>query len=413
MMNVTQLAQALIRCPSVTPNTAGVFEVIEEFLVPLGFVAHRHTFHEEGFDPVENLYLRYGTAAPNFCFAGHTDVVPPGDEARWTSPPFAAHIRDGMIYGRGAEDMKGAIAAFMVAVGEYLMSLRDGGGIKDAAHTPSLRSARGSASGLRGVPIDASLQGSISLLITQDEEGVAVNGTRKMLAWLKDRGEVIDVCLVGEPTNPQVLGEMMKIGRRGSISFTLTVHGTQGHVAYPERADNPIPRLLKMLGALTGEALDEGTEYFPPSRLEVTSVDVGNPTVNMIPASASAKFNVRFNDLHTGHNIEKWVRERCKPHGAFDLTHRLTGEAFHTNKDTPLAGMLVAAIQEVTGTTPELSTTGGTSDARFIKDYCPVIEFGTTGATAHMVDERVAIATLENLSLIYRKTLERFFASSL
>ena len=418
MMNVTQLAQALIRCPSVTPNTAGVFEVIEEFLVPLGFVAHRHTFHEEGFDPVENLYLRYGTAAPNFCFAGHTDVVPPGDEARWTSPPFAAEIRGSELYGRGAEDMKGAIAAFMVAVGEFLNpsphrgerkrfagSLCGRGALPDTVLPPNAPTLT--------LPLRGRGQGSISLLITQDEEGVAVNGTRKMLAWLKDRGEVIDVCLVGEPTNPQVLGEMMKIGRRGSIGFTLTVHGTQGHVAYPERADNPIPRLLKMLGALTGEALDEGTEYFPPSRLEVTSVDVGNPTVNMIPASASAKFNVRFNDLHTGHNIEKWVRERCKPHGAFDLTHRLTGEAFHTNKDTPLAGMLVAAIQEVTGTTPELSTTGGTSDARFIKDYCPVIEFGTTGATAHMVDERVALATLENLSLIYRKTLERFFASSL
>jgi len=291
------------------------------------------------------------------------------------------------------------------------MSLRDGGGIKDAAHTPSLRSARGSASGLRGVPIDGLLQGSISFLITQDEEGVAVNGTRKMLEWLKARGEKIDACLVGEPTNPEILGEMVKIGRRGSIGFTLTVHGTQGHVAYPERADNPIPRLLAMLGALTSTPLDSGTDYFPPSRLEVTSVDVGNQTVNMIPALASAKFNVRFNDLHTGHSIEKWVRDRCAPCGAFDLTHRLTGEAFHTNKETPLAGMLVAAIQEVTGRTPVLSTTGGTSDARFIKDYCPVIEFGTTGATAHMVDERVAVATLEQLALIYRKTLEQFFAA--
>ncbi|MFN8973064.1 MAG: succinyl-diaminopimelate desuccinylase [Alphaproteobacteria bacterium] len=409
MMNVTQLAQALIRCPSVTPKTAGVFEVIEEFLVPLGFVAQRHTFHEEGFDPVENLYLRYGTSAPNFCFAGHTDVVPPGDEAAWSVPPFAAEIRNGELYGRGAEDMKGAIAAFMMAVREYLMSLRDGGGIKDAAHTPSLRSARGSASGLCGEPIDGSLQGSVSLLITQDEEGIAVNGTRKMLEWLKARGEVIDVCLVGEPTNPEILGEMVKIGRRGSISFTLSVRGRQGHVAYPERADNPIPRLVKMLDALTHTQMDNGTEYFPPSHLEVTSVDVGNPTVNVIPASASAKFNVRFNDLHTGHGVEQWVRGICGKFGAFELKHRLTGEAFHTDKHTRLADILVAAVLEVTGKTPVLSTTGGTSDARFIKDYCPVIEFGTTGRTAHMVDERVEIKTLEGLVAIYRKTLERFF----
>jgi succinyl-diaminopimelate desuccinylase len=408
MMNVTELAQALIRCPSVTPQTAGVFDVIEEFLVPLGFVAHRQTFHEEGFEPVENLYLRYGTAAPNFCFAGHTDVVPPGDEARWTVPPFAPQIRHGELYGRGAEDMKGAIAAFMVAVGEYLNSSPRRGEV-----------GRGALSGMVLPPNAPSLtlplrgreQGSISFLITQDEEGVAVNGTRKMLEWLKARGEKIDACLVGEPTNPEILGEMVKIGRRGSIGFTLTVHGTQGHVAYPQRADNPIPRLLAMLGALTSTPLDSGTDYFPPSRLEVTSVDVGNQTVNMIPALASAKFNVRFNDLHTGHSIEKWVRARCAPCGAFDLTHRLTGEAFHTNKETPLAGMLVAAIQEVTGRTPVLSTTGGTSDARFIKDYCPVIEFGTTGATAHMVDERVAVATLEQLALIYRKTLEHFFAA--
>jgi succinyl-diaminopimelate desuccinylase len=247
------------------------------------------------------------------------------------------------------------------------------------------------------------------LLITQDEEGIAVNGTRKMLEWLKARGEVIDVCLVGEPTNPEILGEMVKIGRRGSISFTLSVRGRQGHVAYPERADNPIPRLVKMLDALTHTQMDNGTEYFPPSHLEVTSVDVGNPTVNVIPASASAKFNVRFNDLHTGHGVEQWVRGICGKFGAFELKHRLTGEAFHTDKHTRLADILVAAVLEVTGKTPVLSTTGGTSDARFIKDYCPVIEFGTTGRTAHMVDERVEIKTLEGLVAIYRKTLERFF----
>ena len=410
MMNVTQLAQALIRCPSVTPKTAGVFDVIEEFLVPLGFVAQRHTFHEEGFDPVENLYLRYGTQAPNFCFAGHTDVVPPGDEAAWNVPPFAAEIRGGELYGRGAEDMKGAIAAFMVAVREYLMSLDESLRSADGTREPRASATRGGVGGaMRPHRAEGTFKGSVSLLITQDEEGIAVNGTRKMLEWLKARGEVINACLVGEPTNPEVLGEMVKIGRRGSISFTLTVRGTQGHVAYPERADNPIPRLVKMLNALTHTPLDHGTEYFPPSHLEVTSVDVGNPTVNVIPASASAKFNVRFNDLHTGHSVENWVRELCKKFGAFELTHRLTGEAFHTDKHTRLADILVAAISEVTGKIPVLSTTGGTSDARFIKDYCPVVEFGTTGRTAHMVDERVEVKTLEGLVMIYRKTLERFF----
>ncbi len=376
-MNVTELAKALIACPSVTPTTAGVFDVIENFLTPLGFVATRQTFAEEGTAPVENLYLRLGTSAPNFCFAGHTDVVPVGDEAAWKVPPFTPEVIDGELYGRGAEDMKGAIAAFMVAVKEYL-----------ANHKPN---------------------GSISFLITQDEEGVAINGTKKMLEFLKARGEKIDACIVGEPTNPNVLGEMAKIGRRGSIGFKLEVEGKQGHVAYPDLADNPVTRLIHMLHALYTKTLDEGTEFFPPSNLEVTSVDVGNPTSNMIPAKATALFNVRFNNLHTGKEIDAWVRSRLDPRGAYTLTSRISGEAFLT-RDEALASIVVESVKDVMGSAPALSTTGGTSDARFIKDYCPVIEFGTTGRTSHMVDERVEVKTLKGLAKIYQRMLERFFA---
>ncbi len=378
-MNVITLAKALISCPSVTPTTAGVFDVIENFLVPLGFVAIRETFEEPGTEPVENLYLRYGTAQPNFCFAGHTDVVPVGDESAWKVPPFAPAVIDGELYGRGAEDMKGAIAAFMVAAKEFVYSRK--------------------------------FEGSISFLITQDEEGVAINGTRKMLEFLKARGEKIDACLVGEPTNPNTLGEMAKIGRRGSMTFTLEVVGKQGHVAYPDLADNPVTRIAAMCAGLKAEPLDAGNDVFLPSNLEVTTIDVGNPTVNMIPAKAVAKFNVRFNNLHTSKDIEAWVRARLDPHGAYTLTSRLTGESFVT-RDAKLASLVVESVKEVTGLAPALSTTGGTSDARFIKDYCPVIEFGTTGRTSHMVDERVEVKTLEGLAKIYQRMLERFFAAS-
>jgi succinyl-diaminopimelate desuccinylase len=386
---VVELAKALIACPSVTPTTAGVFDVIEQFLVPLGFIATRMTFEEAGTAPVENLYLRYGRTGQNFCFAGHTDVVPVGDESAWKVKPFAPKVIDGELYGRGAEDMKGAIAAFMIATKDFLQT-------NDLA----VRSA--------SEPQASHAFGSISLLITQDEEGVAINGTRKMLEALKARGETIDVCIVGEPTNPNVLGEMAKIGRRGSISFVLEVVGKQGHVAYPQLADNPVTRIAAMCAALKSEALDAGNDVFLPSNLEVTTIDVGNPTVNMIPAKATAQFNVRFNNLHTSADIEAWVHARLKPHGDYHLTSRLTGEAFLT-RDDRLANLVVDAVRDVTGMTPALSTTGGTSDARFIKDYCPVIEFGTTGRTPHMVDERVEVKTLEGLTNIYGRMLERFF----
>lgn len=376
-MDVIELTKTLITCPSVTPVTAGTFDVIEHFLKPLGFTVHRVTFEGDNGPATENLYARCGTSGRNFCFAGHTDVVPPGDMAAWSVPPFAPEIRDGELIGRGAEDMKGAIAAFMIAVREFIES-----GPKDA---------------------------SVSFLITQDEEGSAINGTKKMLRWLAERGEKIDACLVGEPTNPDFLGEMVKIGRRGSISFTLEVFGKQGHAAYPERADNPVTRLLAMMHALKFTKLDDGTEHFPPSNLEVTSIDVGNTTTNVIPAAALARFNVRFNNLHTGDSIMAWVEKLCTPFGRFVLATHKTGEAFLT-RDEQLIHTVSEAVHTVTGHMPVLSTTGGTSDARFIKDICPVIEFGTTGRTAHMVDERVEVKTLEGLTKIYAEVLKRYFA---
>jgi succinyl-diaminopimelate desuccinylase len=327
-------------------------------------------------EPTENLYARLGTAQPNLCFAGHVDVVPPGDKAAWSVDPFSATIKDGWLIGRGAEDMKGAIASFVAAVSAF-------------AAKP--------------------FTGSISLLITGDEEGPAVNGTRKMLRWLKSKGEVLDGCVVGEPTNPTKLGEMAKIGRRGSAYGVLTVKGKQGHAAYPELADNPVTRIVAMLHALKTAKLDEGTDFFPPSNLEITSVDVGNATGNVIPAQAEARFNIRFNDRHNVQTIEAWVRERLNSVGGnYDLRWRVSGEAF-VRPPGALSAIVQAAAKEVTGLTPVLSTTGGTSDARFIKDICTVVEFGTTGLTAHAVDERVRVEDIVNLTAIYRKILERFF----
>ena len=374
-MDVVKLAIDLMRCPSITPRTAGVFDVIEDFLSPLGFKVERVTFGE-GSESVENLYARFGTAAPNFCFAGHTDVVPVGEVSKWTVPAFAPEIIDGELYGRGAEDMKGAIAAFMIAAREFVK-------------TP--------------------FNGSVSFLITQDEEGIAVHGTKPMLEYLKARGELLDACIVGEPTNPERLGEMAKVGRRGSVSFDIIVEGVQGHVAYPERADNPITRLVKMLDALKSTPLDSGSEFFPPSNLEITTIDVGNPTYNMIPGSAKAQLNVRFNDQHSGASVQEWVHKQLLPFGSCKVTSRITGESFLT-KNERLKNIVVEAVNDVTGMIPALTTTGGTSDARFIKDYCPVIEFGTTGRTAHMVNERVEVKTLEGLTKVYQRMLERFFA---
>ena len=372
------LACALIRCPSVTPTDAGALDVLEAALAALGFTCHRLPFEEPGTAPVDNLYARRGANPPNFCFAGHTDVVPAGAHADWTRDPFAARVEDGVLHGRGAADMKGAIAAFVAAAARF-----------DAVGAGA---------------------GSISLLITGDEEGPAVNGTRKVLAWLAARGETLDACLVGEPTNPEELGEMVKIGRRGSLNGTLRVAGRQGHVAYPALADNPLPRLVALLDALLAMTLDEGTAHFQPSRLELTSIDVGNEAPNVIPAAATARFNIRFNDRHTGARLEQEIRASLDAVGEpYALATEVSGEAFVTPPGR-LSAIIAESVAAVTGRTPELSTTGGTSDARFIKDHCPVAEFGLIGRTMHRTDECVPVDALERLADIYLGILERYFA---
>ena len=378
-IDVVALAQALIRCPSVTPADAGALDILADALRELGFVCERPRFGEPGAGAVDNLYARIGNARPNFCFAGHTDVVPTGDEAAWTRPPFAGQIEDGRLWGRGAADMKGAIAAFVAASQRFLARRRQ------------------------------AFEGSISLLVTGDEEGPAINGTVKVLEWMRMRGETIDACLVGEPTNPLHLGEMMKIGRRGSLNGVLTVLGTQGHAAYPELADNPIPRLVAMLGAISASPLDTGTPHFPPSTLAITSVDVGNVATNVIPERARAAFNIRFNDRHTGASLESWLNERfARAGGRYALDVSVAGEAFLTAPGH-LSEIVAAAVRAATGTEPECSTTGGTSDARFIKDHCPVVEFGLVGATMHKVDENVAVHDICALSEIYESVLARYF----
>jgi len=380
-IDAIELARALIRCPSVTPDDAGALGELERVLGGLGFRCHRLRFEEDGTPPVDNLYARLGTGGPNLCFAGHTDVVPVGDRAAWTVDPFGAELKDGRLYGRGASDMKGAVAAFTAAAARFL-------------------DRRGGAFG-----------GSISLLITGDEEGPAVNGTVKVLQWLKDQGETLDACLVGEPTNPNAVGEMIKIGRRGSLTGVLTVRGQQGHVAYPHLADNPIPRLVRMLDALVTPELDRGNDHFQASNLEITTVDVGNPATNVIPAEARAVFNIRFNTEHTGDSLSTWLRRTLDGvGGGYQLDIAVGSEPFLTPPG-PLSALLTQAVEDVTGRTPELSTTGGTSDARFIKDHCPVAEFGMIGQTMHKVDEYVSVAELDMLGRIYERVLDGYFAA--
>ena len=383
MMDFTlTLARDLIRCPSVTPEDAGALGVLEEALKPLGFTCHRLPFSQEGTATVDNLYARLGTKGPLFCFAGHTDVVPVGDVAAWSCDPFGADIRDGFLMGRGASDMKGAVAAFCGAV-------------------KSFTERRG-----------ADFGGSIALLITGDEEGPAINGTRKVLNWMREHGENADFCLVGEPTNPRHMGEMAKIGRRGSLTGELTVLGAQGHVGYPHLADNPVPRLIRILDALISRRLDEGTEHFQPSNLEVTTIDIGNTASNIIPAQAFARFNIRFNTEHDCASLEDWIRGVCEDSGgAYKLDFHCSGEPFLTPPG-PHSEMIADAVEAVTGRRPELSTTGGTSDARFIKDMCPVIEFGLVGESMHKVDEHCRLADLEALEAIYDGILERFFTDT-
>ncbi len=377
-----ELARALIRCPSVTPEDAGALGVLQGALEKLGFTCERLSFSTPGMPDIDNLYARIGTSAPHFCFAGHTDVVPVGDRAGWAHDPFGAEVEDGVLYGRGAVDMKGAIACFVAAAARHLA--RSGG-----------RPA-----------------GSISLLITGDEEGPAVNGTVRVVEWLQARGETLDACLVGEPTNPERLGDMVKIGRRGTLNGWLTVKGTQGHTAYPQLADNPLPRLVAMLARLAAAELDHGTAHFQPSNLQLTTIDVGNPATNVIPAQARAAFNIRFNDLHTGKSLTEWLhRELDGVAGpeAYDLKVTVPGEAFLTPPGK-MSEVLAGAIRRTLGVAPELSTTGGTSDARYIRALCPVAEFGLLSRTMHKIDECVAVADLEALAGVYEAVLDGFFA---
>jgi succinyl-diaminopimelate desuccinylase len=375
------IAQSLIRCRSVTPEEGGALAYLEGLLKGAGFDVHRVTFAEPNTPPVENLYARIGKSGPHLAFAGHTDVVPPGDETHWRHRPFAGEIAGGALYGRGAVDMKGAIACFVAAALEFLSGRKE------------------------------KQKGSISLLITGDEEGVAINGTVKLVKWATERGEKLDACVVGEPTSAAAVGDTIKIGRRGSLSGTLTVSGKAGHAAYPQNADNPIRTLVNMLNKLH-EPLDDGSWHFDRSNFEVVSVDVGNPTFNMIPAEAKARFNARFNDKHTPQSLKALIEHRCRdaaPAARFHLDWEPASDSFIT-KPGPFVDLVSGAVAEVTGKKPALSTSGGTSDARFIKDYCPVIELGLVGDTMHQIDERVPIEDLKRLTSVYRRLLERHFA---
>jgi succinyl-diaminopimelate desuccinylase len=375
------ILQALIRCKSVTPAEGGALTVLEDVLKPLGFACERLKFAE-----VDNLYARIGSGAPHFCFAGHTDVVPEGDSNIWSHAPFAADIADGFVYGRGACDMKGSVAAFVGAVTDYLKT------------TPKLR-------------------GSISLLITGDEEGPAINGTVKVLEWMKANGQVPNHCLVGEPSCADVVGDTIKIGRRGSLSFAVTVDGKQGHAAYPHKADNPIPKLARFIDRISHAKLDDGNEHFDPSTLAVTSFDVGNPAGNVIPARAVAKFNIRFSPAHSYGSLKAWVDDmiaavKAELGGTWSVVAHEGAEAFLTEPG-PFVGLVQDAVHAETGVLPKLSTSGGTSDARFVKNYCPVLEFGPTNATIHQTDERVAIDELRTTQAVYGRILDAYFSNPL
>ena len=373
VIDPVELTRDLIRRPSVTPLDEGAMDVLQARLQAMGFVCRRMAF--EG---IENLYARRGTARPNLCFAGHTDVVPVGAEADWSAGPFEAEIRDGVLYGRGAADMKGGIAAWTAAVSRVL-----------AAGEPA---------------------GSLSFLITGDEEGPALHGTKRVVEQLAAEGEVIDACVVGEPSSQRLLGDMIKIGRRGSLNTWITVKGRQGHVAYPDRAANPVPVLARLMARLDAHVLDTGYTAFQPSNLEITTLDVGNPATNVIPAEARGRLNIRFNPNHTGNGLMAWIDAEAAAEAAASgveivLDHQCSGEAFLTE-----AGAFVAAVQDaceaVLGVRPEASTTGGTSDARFIRALCPVLELGLVGQTMHQVDERVPVAEIEALTAVYQRVIQ-------
>lgn len=391
MTDPTELLKHLIQCPSVTPDEGGALTALARILEPIGFSVERVTFTEDGTPDIENLYARLGDSGPHLMFAGHTDVVPPGPETDWSKPPFSAEISDGMMYGRGAVDMKGGIACFAAAVARYIEQ--------------------------NGTP-----PGQVSFLITGDEEGPAINGTIKLLQWAAGKGENWDAAIVGEPTNPNQLGEMIKIGRRGSLSGRVIVRGVQGHAAYPQLADNAVRGALMLAEASMNPQLDDGTKTFQPTNLEVTSIDTGNPAVNVVPGQVTFDFNVRFNDTWTVETLQaELVRrldaaaldQRLRPARDIPVSYIIEwrdrpSQVFVTH-DEKLTATLSSSVEAVTGIKPDLSTSGGTSDARFIKDYCPVVEFGLVGKTMHMADERVAINDLESLTQIYHRFLDDWF----
>ncbi len=375
-MNTLELTKKLISCPSVTPKDEGAQVLLGEFLRGVGFECHHLSFGK-GDEEVPNLFARIGKGGPHLCYAGHTDVVPSGPEEQWTFGPFNPEVKDGVLYGRGASDMKGSVAAFAVAAAEFIKT--------------------------------GEFKGSISLLITGDEEGVAINGTVKVLEWMKENGHVPDVAIVGEPTNPKHFGQEIKIGRRGSLNGHITVKGKQGHVAYQQLADNPVPKMVQMLDALVQYEFDEGSEFFPPTNLEITTIDVGNPATNVIPAGGWASFNIRFNDQWSSKSLKAKITallDAC----AHDYEIKFEGnaESFITQPGE-WSDLVQAAVEEVSGKVPECTTSGGTSDARFIVNYCPVIECGGVNESIHQIDENAAVADLEMLTKIYGQILERYF----
>jgi succinyl-diaminopimelate desuccinylase len=383
MTDPVPLLRALIRCRSVTPAEAGAIQFAARTLAEAGFSTKELRFSAPGTPDVDNLFARFGTGRKHFCFAGHVDVVPPGHEQSWTYPPFEGAVAQGFVYGRGASDMKGSVAAFMAAAIEFAAE-------------------RGSSFG-----------GSVSLLLTGDEEGPAINGTRKVIAWLAAEGMVPDHCLLGEPTCHGQLGDTLKVGRRGSLSAAITAIGKQGHSAYPQQFDNPIPKLVRLLDRLNRHVLDRGTGLFEPSHMAITSVDVGNPATNVVPERASAKLNIRFNPLHSSDKLRQWIEAEAKKvetemGGRFELSYELAGEAFLTETN-PFVEAVQEAVEDVTGLRPKPSVSGGTSDARFIKSHCPVVEFGPTNATIHQVDERISIDELLQLKAVYQAVLAKYF----
>jgi succinyl-diaminopimelate desuccinylase len=383
-MDPITLARDLVRCPSVTPREAGALALIETVLNRAGFEVHRVTFAQPGTLPVENLYGRIGSKGPHLVFAGHTDVVPPGEPAKWTYPPFAGEIAANVLYGRGAVDMKGALACAIAATLDHL-------------------SAQG------GEP-----KGSISFLVTGDEESIAVNGTVKLLEWARERGQHFDHCILGEPSNADAMGDTIKVGRRGSLNGVLVITGKQGHVAYPERADNPVRGLVVLMSALMATPLDHGSTHFAPSNLEFTSIDIGNPVVNLIPGEARARFNIRFNDCHSQISLKTLIEHLAATAAGDRVRWHIEWEPSNADsfllKPGPFVDLVAGAVTEATGRKPKLSTSGGTSDARFIKNYCPVLEFGLVGQTMHQVDECAPLADFTTLTAIYRKVLDRYFS---